>query len=43
MSEYNFTAADVIKRLGEDRNFREQMIAFFKELLQILYAPEKES
>lgn len=39
MGDYNFTVADVLKRLSEDQQFREQLLLLIDELIRLLRLP----
>ena len=39
MGDYNFTVTDVLKRLSEDQQFREQFLLLIDELIRLLRLP----
>lgn len=39
MGDYNFTVVDVLKRLSEDQQFREQFLLLIDELIRLLRLP----
>ena len=39
MGDYNFTVVDVLKRLSEDQQFREQFLSLIDELIRLLRLP----
>nr|DAK22038.1 MAG TPA: hypothetical protein [Caudoviricetes sp.]DAT13315.1 MAG TPA: hypothetical protein [Caudoviricetes sp.] len=39
MGEYDFTVTDVLKRLSEDQQFREQFLLLIDELIRLLRLP----